>query len=198
MRVLVMVKASQASEAGTMPDGELLGAMGRFNEELAKARPSKSSYAAALGTEYIAPPKIAGRDIYLLREPTKGRWHVWDGHNGVFDQTTYDMEDITGSNGCYKAAAVREMGIGTLTREIIKKDANGPYPTREPRRTGEILAAVGASLGNTANSFSADYTLDRPCVLTSVSIHGSVPSRAWSSTNGPTHCQAARTTCAIG
>lgn len=138
----------------------------KVNEELAKARPSESSYAAALGTEYIAPPKISGRDVYLLREPTKGRWHVWDGHNGVFDPTTYDMEDIIGANGCYKAAAVREMGIGTLTREIVKKDANGPYPTREPRRTGEILSAVGASLGNTANSFSADYTLDVPCVLT--------------------------------
>ena len=37
MRVMVIVKASQASEAGAMPDGELLAAMGRFNEELVKA-----------------------------------------------------------------------------------------------------------------------------------------------------------------
>ena len=37
MRVMVMVKASQASEAGAMPEGELLAAMGRFNEELVKA-----------------------------------------------------------------------------------------------------------------------------------------------------------------
>jgi hypothetical protein len=37
MRVMVMVKASQASEAGAMPEGELLAAMGKFNEELVKA-----------------------------------------------------------------------------------------------------------------------------------------------------------------
>jgi len=37
MRVMVMVKASKASEAGVMPDPALLAEMGRFNEELVKA-----------------------------------------------------------------------------------------------------------------------------------------------------------------
>ena len=37
MRVMLMVKASQDSEAGVMPATELLAAMGRFNEELVKA-----------------------------------------------------------------------------------------------------------------------------------------------------------------
>ena len=37
MRVMVMVKASNSSEAGAMPDEQLLAAMGRFNEELVKA-----------------------------------------------------------------------------------------------------------------------------------------------------------------
>ena len=37
MRVMVIVKASKSSEAGVMPDGKLLAAMGKFNEELAKA-----------------------------------------------------------------------------------------------------------------------------------------------------------------
>ncbi|MBX3604059.1 MAG: YciI family protein [Piscinibacter sp.] len=37
MRVIVFVKATQDSEAGVMPDTELLAAMGRFNEELVKA-----------------------------------------------------------------------------------------------------------------------------------------------------------------
>ncbi len=37
MRVMVLVKASPESEAGVMPSGELLTAMGRFNEELAQA-----------------------------------------------------------------------------------------------------------------------------------------------------------------
>ncbi len=37
MRVMVIVKATQDSEAGVMPDTALLAAMGAFNEELVKA-----------------------------------------------------------------------------------------------------------------------------------------------------------------
>ena len=37
MRVLVMVKATPSSEAGTMPTEQLLTEMGRFNEELVNA-----------------------------------------------------------------------------------------------------------------------------------------------------------------
>ena len=37
MRVMVMVKATDESEAGVMPDEALLAAMGQFNEELVKA-----------------------------------------------------------------------------------------------------------------------------------------------------------------
>jgi hypothetical protein len=37
MRVMVMVKATNQSEAGEMPGTELLAAMGNFNEELVKA-----------------------------------------------------------------------------------------------------------------------------------------------------------------
>lgn len=37
MRFMVMVKATEASEAGVMPSEELLAAMGRYNEELAAA-----------------------------------------------------------------------------------------------------------------------------------------------------------------
>lgn len=37
MRCLVMVKATDESEAGVMPRRELLAAMGKFNEELVKA-----------------------------------------------------------------------------------------------------------------------------------------------------------------
>ena len=37
MRFMVMVKATKDSEAGIMPTEELLSAMGKYNEELAKA-----------------------------------------------------------------------------------------------------------------------------------------------------------------
>ena len=37
MRFMVIVKATKNSEAGVMPSEEMLGAMGKFNEELVKA-----------------------------------------------------------------------------------------------------------------------------------------------------------------
>src|SRR4029434_9794679 len=37
MRVMVIVKANEDSEAGVMPSQELLTAMGKYNEELVKA-----------------------------------------------------------------------------------------------------------------------------------------------------------------
>lgn len=37
MRVMVIVKASRESEAGQLPSTEMLAAMGKYNEELAKA-----------------------------------------------------------------------------------------------------------------------------------------------------------------
>lgn len=37
MRVMVIVKANENSEAGVMPDPQLFIAMGRYNEELARA-----------------------------------------------------------------------------------------------------------------------------------------------------------------
>src|SRR5688572_23118224 len=37
MRVMILIKADKNSEAGVMPDTELLTAMGKFNEELVNA-----------------------------------------------------------------------------------------------------------------------------------------------------------------
>jgi hypothetical protein len=37
MRFMVMVRATEASESGQLPSEEMLGAMGRYNEELVKA-----------------------------------------------------------------------------------------------------------------------------------------------------------------
>jgi hypothetical protein len=37
MRFMVMVPADKQSEAGVLPDADMLGAMGKFNEELVKA-----------------------------------------------------------------------------------------------------------------------------------------------------------------
>lgn len=54
MRVIVFVKATADSEAGTMPPSELLEAMGRYNEELVNA-------GIMLGGDGLKPSKHAKR-----------------------------------------------------------------------------------------------------------------------------------------
>ncbi|MBX3664685.1 MAG: YciI family protein [Burkholderiales bacterium] len=54
MRFMVMVKATQDSENGVLPGEELLTAMGRYNEELAKA-------GILLGGEGLRPSAMGAR-----------------------------------------------------------------------------------------------------------------------------------------
>ncbi len=54
MRVLVFVKATEDSEQGVMPPGELLEAMGKYNEELVSA-------GIMLGGDGLKPSKLGKR-----------------------------------------------------------------------------------------------------------------------------------------
>lgn len=82
MRFMVIVKANQASEAGEMPSTDLLGAMGRFNEEMANA-------GVLLGGEGLHPSskgarvRFSGSDRHVTRGPfpntdelTAGFWII--------------------------------------------------------------------------------------------------------------------------
>jgi len=83
MRVMVMVKATEDSEAGAMPTAELLEAMGKFNEELVKAgimlagdglKPSKEGKRVAFdgpGRTVIDGPFAETRELVA------GYW-VWE------------------------------------------------------------------------------------------------------------------------
>ena len=68
MKVMVIVKASQDSEAGKMPSQQLLADMGRFNEELVKA-------GIMLAGEGLHPTskgarvRFAGKDRIVSRGP---------------------------------------------------------------------------------------------------------------------------------
>ena len=68
MKVMVIVKASKASEAGQMPSHELLAAMGKFNEELASA-------GVMLAAEGLHPSakgarvRFSGKDRRVTRGP---------------------------------------------------------------------------------------------------------------------------------
>lgn len=67
MKVMVLVKATKASEAGELPSTELLTAMGHYNEELAKAgvlvggeglKPSAEGKRVSFGAD--GPQVVAG------------------------------------------------------------------------------------------------------------------------------------------
>src|ERR1700744_5813278 len=61
MRFMVIVKADKNSEAGMMPDTELLTAMGKFNEEMVKA-------GVMLAGEGLHPSSKGARVRYAGRE----------------------------------------------------------------------------------------------------------------------------------
>ena len=68
MRFMVLVKATEGSEAGEMPTEELLTAMGRYNEELVKAGvmlAGEGLHPSAKG----ARVKFAGTDRTVLDGP---------------------------------------------------------------------------------------------------------------------------------
>ena len=67
MRVLVLVKATEDSEAGVLPTTELLEAMGRFNQDLVEAGILK----AAAGLK----PSSAGKRVAF--ELVAGYW-LWE------------------------------------------------------------------------------------------------------------------------
>src|SRR3954463_14057607 len=62
MRFMVIVKANKDSEAGVMPSTELLAAMGKFNEEMAKA-------GVILAGEGLHPSSSGVRIKYSGKDP---------------------------------------------------------------------------------------------------------------------------------
>lgn len=82
MRVMVIVKADRNSEAGTMPDREMLTAMGAFNEQLVRAgvmlagdglHPSKRGKRVRFGS---AGPTVLDGPFAHTEELVAGFW-IW-------------------------------------------------------------------------------------------------------------------------
>src|SRR5690349_14937651 len=68
MRVMVIVKATKASEAGAMPTAQLLEEMGRFNQELMAAGVMKDG-AGLKPTSQGARVTFSGKDRTLRQGP---------------------------------------------------------------------------------------------------------------------------------
>jgi len=80
---MVLVKASEESEAGQMPSKELLTAMGKFNEELVKAgvmldgeglHPSARGVRVSLSAD--GPPTVTDGPFAETKELVAGYW-IW-------------------------------------------------------------------------------------------------------------------------
>ncbi len=69
MRVMVLVKATTESEAGVMPTPELLAAMGRFNEEIAKAGILAGAGAGLKPSSHGARVRFSGQTRTVIDGP---------------------------------------------------------------------------------------------------------------------------------
>jgi len=83
MKVMVMVKATPSSEAGTMPSVELMNEMGRFNEELVAARIMKEGEGLKPSSQAVRV-RFSGKNRTVIAGPfaeTKelvaGYW-IWE------------------------------------------------------------------------------------------------------------------------
>jgi hypothetical protein len=83
MKCLIFVKATKDSEAGVMPDTQMLAAMGRFNDELIKAGIMKDADGLK-PTSHAKRVRFSGADRAVIDGPftpigeqVAGYW-IWD------------------------------------------------------------------------------------------------------------------------
>lgn len=138
MRFMVMVKADRNSEAGVMPSEELLAAMGRYNEELAKA-------GVMLAGEGLHPSSKGARVRFSGKERT------------VVDGPFAETKELVAGFWIWKCASLQEAiewvkrcpnpmlsDSEIEIRQIFEADDFGEAFTPELRAQEERLAAQTA------------------------------------------------------
>jgi len=136
MRFMVIVKASADSEAGVMPTTELLTAMGKFNEEMAKAGMIEAG-------EGLHPTSKGARIKYARERPAVSR--------GPFKLTG----DLIAGFWLIKASSMEEAvdwmkrapfgdGAEIEIRQVFSADDFGEALTPELREQEERLRAQTA------------------------------------------------------
>lgn len=134
MRFMVLVKASKDTEAGAMPATELLAAMGRYNEELAKAGvllAGEGLHPSAKG----ARVRFSGAERAVIRGPFDEAGLVagfWMFEAGSLEEAIAWVERCPNPTG-----AESEIEI----RPVFEADDFGPALTPELREQEERLRA---------------------------------------------------------
>jgi hypothetical protein len=141
MRFMVIVKASKDSEAGVMPTTELLTAMGKFNEEMAKA-------GVMLAGEGLHPSSKGARIKYSGKDRTVTR--------GPFGATTelvagFWLIQVKSADEAieWMKRAPFDGGAEIEIRQIFDAEDFGEALTPELRQQETRLRAQGARTGRT-------------------------------------------------
>ena len=136
MRVMVIVKATQASEAGVMPSQELLTEMGKFNEELVKAG-----------------VMLAGEGLHPSSKGKRVRFS--GGSRTVIDGTFAETKELIAGFWLWQVKSMDEAvewlkrapfdgGTEIEIRPVFEPDDFGPALTPELREQEERLRAQAA------------------------------------------------------
>ena len=134
---MVMVKATKDSEAGKMPDETLLAAMGKYNEELAKAG-----------------VMLAGEGLHPTSKGAKVRFN--GGARTVIDGPFTEAKEIVAGYWVWECASREEAlewlkrapfdgGVEIELRQIFEADDFGEQLTPELREANERLRGQTAA-----------------------------------------------------
>jgi len=138
MRVMVIVKASESSEAGVLPSQKLLTEMGKFNEELVKA-------GILLAAEGLQASSKGKRVRFSVRKRT-----VIDGPfaetkeliAGFWLWQVRSMEEAL--EWVKRCPNPHEEDCEIEIRQVFEAADFGPQPTPELKKQEESLRARGA------------------------------------------------------
>jgi len=136
MQFMVIVKASKDSEAGVMPSTELLTAMGKFNEEMAKAGVIEAG-------EGLHPSSRGARVKYSGGQSTvsRGPFNLTsDLVAGFWLIKTTSLDEAIG----WMKRAPFDGGAEVEIRQVFSAEDFGEALTPELRQQEERLRAQGA------------------------------------------------------
>jgi hypothetical protein len=145
MRFMVLVKASQDTEAGVMPSTELLAAMGRYNEQLAKAGvllAGEGLHPSAKG----ARVRFSGRIGKWSAVPSAGRGISWPA-SGCSRPRRWTRRSSGSRAAPTPTGAEGEIEI----RPVFEADDFGPALTPELREQEDRLRAQRLSRSSSSH-----------------------------------------------
>ena len=137
MRVMVVVKANQASEAGVLPDEKILTAMGKFNEELVKA-------GVMLAGEGLQPSSKGKRVRFSGAKPTVIDGPFAETKELIAGYWLWQVKSMAEAVEWVKRAPMSE-GDEVEIRQVFEAEDFGAEFTPELRKQEERLRAQAAA-----------------------------------------------------